>query len=66
MFPIFLPDPAWCSVTYESTTTKYGAVLPTEAALIAEDGLWTGYDWYDNEYEIGILNGEPYSDNPDV
>ena len=30
-------------------------------SAIVTDGLWTGYDWYDNVRNIGVSNGVPYS-----
>ena len=35
-------------------------------AAIQSDGLWTGHDWYDSNYQIGVQNGVPYSNNPKV
>lgn len=32
-------------------------------ALIAQDGLWTGNDWYDEANEFGVVNGVPFSNN---
>ena len=36
-----------------------------QAAIVA-DGPWTGKDWYDYESNIGVENGVPYSDDPDM
>ena len=36
------------------------------SAAIRSDGLWTGHDWYDDAYELGVSNGVPYSNNPTV
>ena len=33
------------------------------SALIATDGIWTGYDWYDSVRMIGVENGVPYSND---
>lgn len=33
-------------------------------AAIAENGLWTGNDWYDDNLKVGINNGVPYSNDP--
>ena len=41
------------------------ALLWTKAyAAIAENGLWTGNDYYDNAIMIGVQNGVPYSNDP--
>ena len=39
--------------------------LSAEAAIV-ENGLWTGNDWYKDEYKIGVKNGVPYSNDPMV
>lgn len=33
---------------------------------ITQDGLWTGNDWYDDQAQIGVENGMPYSDIKEV
>jgi len=33
------------------------------SAAIAEDGLWTGNDWYDDTMKMGARNGEIYSND---
>ena len=33
-------------------------------AAIVKDGIWTGKDWYNNTYKIGVQNGVPYSNDP--
>ena len=35
-------------------------------AAIAENGLWTGHDYYDKTNKIGVKNGVPYSNDADV
>ena len=35
-------------------------------AAIVEDGIWTGHDWYDDDLNIGIMNGEPFTNDPVV
>jgi len=30
---------------------------------IVDDGLWTNHDYYNSEYEIGVANGVPYSND---
>ena len=39
---------------------------PGGASGAGGGGLWTGNDWYDDAYEIGVSNGVPYSNNPVV
>jgi hypothetical protein len=34
------------------------------AAAIAENGIWTDRDRYDEDYKVGVLNGVPYSNDP--
>lgn len=34
------------------------------SAAIADDGLWTGNDWYDSALKVGVANGVPYSNDP--
>lgn len=36
------------------------------SAAIVDDGIWTGEDWYDDVNQIGVQNGVPYSDDPQV
>ena len=33
------------------------------SAAIAENGIWTNNDWYDETLKIGVANGEPYSND---
>ena len=35
-------------------------------AAIAENGLWTNNDWYDDTMKVGVNNGEPYSNDTKV
>ena len=35
-------------------------------AAIAENGIWTGNDWYDQTNKIGVANGIPYSNDTNV
>ena len=35
-------------------------------AAIAENGLWTNNDWYDETMKIGVTNGVPYSNDAKV
>ena len=35
-------------------------------AAIAENGLWTDNDWYDQATQIGVRNGIPYSNDAAV
>jgi hypothetical protein len=35
-------------------------------ARIAENGIWSDDDWYDNTTELGAMNGVPYSDDATV
>ena len=35
-------------------------------AAIAENGLWTDNDWYDQATQIGVRNGIPYSNDATV
>ena len=32
-------------------------------ARIADDGLWTGNDWYNSDAKLGVKNGIPFSKN---
>ena len=53
----------------QQTFVKVGAIALLSSwanAAIAENGLWTGNDWYDSALEIGVINGIPYSNDPDV
>jgi len=36
-----------------------------EAAIVS-DSIWTGHDWYNASLDMGIKNGVPYSNDPDV
>ena len=47
-----------------STTLAY--LSQWASAAIVDDGLWTGNDWYDETYGIGISNGVPYSNDPAI
>lgn len=41
------------------------ALLANHAsAAIADNGLWTGEDWYDDTLKVGVANGVPYSNDP--
>jgi hypothetical protein len=33
---------------------------------IVDDGLWTNHDYYNSEYEIGVANGVPYSNDAET
>lgn len=35
-------------------------------AAIAQNGLWTGNDWYDSALEVGVNNGVPFSNDASV
>jgi len=37
------------------------ALISQVRAGIKKDGLWTGYDYYDDNYNLGVKNGVPYS-----
>jgi len=41
-------------------------LLAQTNARIRSSGIWDDYDWYDPSVEIGVLDGEPYSNDPDV
>ena len=46
------------------TFAKVGAMALLSSwanAAIAENGLWTDNDWYDQDNKIGVVNGIPYS-----
>ena len=44
--------------------TSAAALLAYQVqCAIVTDGLWTGHDWYSNEQNIGVQNGEPYSND---
>ena len=47
-------------------TTALAYLSQWASAAIVDDGLWTGNDWYNDQYDIGIRNGVPYSDDPAV
>ena len=40
--------------------------LETSRAAIVADGPWTGKDWYDSSYKMGVQNGVPYSNDPEM
>ena len=42
-----------------------GIAALTNAAIV-DNGLWTDHDWYDDVEKIGIRNGQPYSNDPQV
>jgi len=35
-------------------------------AAIVQDSIWTDHDWYSNSLNMGIDNGVPYSNDPEV
>ena len=43
---------------------SFALLVAISEAAIAEDGLWTGNDWYDDKEKIGVRNGIPYSNDP--
>jgi len=49
-----------------STTAAVLYMFSQVEAKITEDGLWDGNDWYDDDVEIGVRKGVPYSDDPEV
>ena len=55
--------------TMTSQMTKITAMallLNWASAAIAENGIWTNNDWYNNALNIGVRNGEPYSNDDTV
>lgn len=46
------------------TLAAVGVLAELAKAAIVADGLWTGNDWYDSVYNIGVVNGVPYSNDP--
>ena len=36
-----------------------------QAKIVRDSPLWED-DWYDDEFEMGVRNGEPYSNNEAV
>lgn len=40
--------------------------FPRIRAGIVADGLWTGADYYNDEYKIGVTNGVPYSNDQET
>ena len=52
---------------YSQTALALALVaLETSRAAIVSDGPWTGKDWYNNNKQIGVKNGVPYSKDPAV
>ena len=53
------------STLKQMISQKFGTAIISFAltanAAIVEDGLWTGKDWYDETFQIGVNNGVPYS-----
>ena len=43
--------------------TAMALLLNWASAAIAENGIWTNNDWYDNALQIGVRNGQPYSND---
>jgi len=50
----------------QSTTAAVLYMFSQVETKITEDGLWDGNDWYDDDVEIGVRKGVPYSDDPEV
>jgi len=42
------------------------ALMGMTNAAIAENGLWTGNDWYDSANKVGVTNGVLYSSDSAV
>ena len=38
-------------------------LLNWASAAIAENGIWTNNDWYDDNLKLGVRNGQPYSND---
>jgi hypothetical protein len=41
-------------------------LLAQTNARIKSSGIWDDNDWYDDSVEIGVEDGEPYSDDPAI
>lgn len=41
-------------------------LLAQTNARIKSSGIWDDNDWYDDIADVGVEDGEPYSDDPDV
>ena len=55
--------------TFIQRTTRIGAVaalIGISNAAIAENGIWTGNDWYDSANNYGVANGVLYSNDSAV
>lgn len=53
--------------THKSLTVASAFLLAFHVeAAITEDGLWTGNDWYDDQAQVGVKNGMPYSNTKEV
>ena len=42
------------------------ALVSNVQGMIVEDGLWTGKDYYKTNEKIGVQNGVPYSNDPEM
>ena len=53
---------------YNKNSLFAGALLmlaTAQAKIVRDSPLWED-DWYDDEFEMGVRNGEPYSNNEAV
>jgi predicted nucleotide-binding protein (sugar kinase/HSP70/actin superfamily) len=41
-------------------------LLSQTNARIRSSGIWDDVDWYDNAAKVGVVDGEPYSNDTDV
>jgi hypothetical protein len=54
-------------MTWKHTTTAAVIYMFSQVdTKITEDGLWDRNDWYNDDVEIGVRKGVPYSDDPEV
>ena len=42
-----------------------GAALAS-LSIAYEDGVWSGHDWYNEDEGVGIKNGQPYGQDPEM
>jgi len=49
--------------TFEAILACASYLATSVDAAIVEDGIWTGNDWYQEQFKIGVRNGVPYSDD---
>ena len=53
------------TMKYLAKFVVFALFAKTEAEII-KDGLWTGNDWYKDNIKLGVVNGVPYSNDPDT